>query len=444
LLLLCACKPTPTEEAVINRADGALEKAIMQQPVDPYTYEAPTRWEETTKIRNQEVRFSADIEVPDATQFPVVTIRQHAFTPDDITAFLQAVCTGDWAFRENELNREELTVELKKAAKGAYMGDDEETGEPIFQPMEEEMKRIQGLIEQAPVEDTFVPLDPARLAEPFKSARCLRDSSGSLWYFHHISFEGRGETISIARYRDGMIQMENWIMQGEATPGEKAHALENVAITDADAVAQADAVTAAIGLKNFGVADTQKARWIQDYFFTVYGEGCWMTSVQTLPGASPCFYSESSDPVFTSWALEEQSSNTFAPPWRQEHVQMFITENGLQFLAWGQPKETVMTANENVQLLPFAEIQKDLLKLIEFCVGNSENSPILVKRIVLTAAIAQIPDQGDEAFLVPTWAFFMTTEEYEAQHVDMQVLLINALDGTYICRSSHLDGLPSM
>ena len=185
LLFLAACVPTPDEEAVINRRDGALEKAIVSTPVSPYTYEAPTRWDETVMLREQEVRFSADIVVPDADRFPVVTIRQREFTSVDIDALLQAVCPGDWTARENAYSREELTVDLQKAAKGEYLGVDEETGEQIWKPMGEEMKRIQGLIEQAPTEDTFVPFKPDLKADAVHPA-CLKDSAGTTWYYRNL------------------------------------------------------------------------------------------------------------------------------------------------------------------------------------------------------------------------------------------------------------------
>ena len=71
---------------------------------------------------------------------------------------------------------------------------------------------------------------------------------------------------------------------------------------------------------------------------------------------------------------------------------------------------------------------------MEYGTGGNKGSAILVKRIVLTTSIAQIPNQGDEAFLVPTWAVFLTSETNEKLNIDMGVLLINALDGTYINR----------
>ncbi len=436
LLALIGCQPTPNEEAVINRADGVLEKAILSKPVEPYTYEAPTRWDEVYHAREQEVRFSADIEFPEVQQFPVVTIKQRSFTSKDVLSFFHSLDNGDWSVRENEYSREELMIDLQNAAKGIYMGEDEKTGDPIWEPDEEEMKRIQKLIEQTPAKDTFVPLKAEQLLDSGIYYQVM-DSTGKTWYSLADSLD-----LSVSRYRDGNIQMENWVMQGDATPGERPHTLENIRISEQEAIEKGNALIAALGLKDFGVADIQRARETQSYTYAVYGEGYLLTYVQTLAGAKPCFYSTYSDSEFITWSLQQGGATTYAPPWHQEYVQMFITEDGVLFYGWYQPKDIIMTANENVQLLPFSDIQKDVKKLIEYCTGGAKNSPILIKRIVLTSAIAQIPNQGDEAFLVPTWAFFTTSEENEADNIDMGVLLINALDGTYIYRSLNDDDLP--
>ena len=84
LLLFCACQPSPTEDAIVNRVDGALEKAVRTNPVEPYVYQAPSRWEEKYSVREQEILFSADIVIPNTKEHPVTTIKQRAFSSSDI------------------------------------------------------------------------------------------------------------------------------------------------------------------------------------------------------------------------------------------------------------------------------------------------------------------------------------------------------------------------
>ena len=92
----------------------------------------------------------------------------------------------------------------------------------------------------------------------------------------------------------------------------------------------------------------------------------------------------------------------------------------------------MLVANENVKLMPFEAFRQSFQKLIEFGTGDYADSPLIVKRLVLTTAIAQIPNQGDEAFLIPAWAIFLTTEDDQAAHIAPHVLLINAIDGSTI------------
>mgnify|MGYP007101852189 CR=1 FL=1 len=438
LLVLCfliACVPTPDEEVIINRADGALEQAIVEEPVDPYVYEAPNRWDEAYEVREQKIQFSADIEFPNTEEFPVKTIKQRLFDNNDVISFLTSFRSGNWLVRENEYSREELMVDLKNAAKGDYMGEDEETGEPIWVPNEAEMQRIQKLIEQTPAQDSYAPLTPERLTFPIKKIS-IKDDTDVAWYL--FANEKRTQ-ISLMRYRDGNIQMENWVMQGEATPGEPPHTLDSIQISEDDAVTIGDDIILKLGLTDYKVADIKKAREVQSYTYEVYGEGYWLTYVQTLPGAIPCYYGDYVDPDFLNFT---QGDMTYAPPWKQEHIQMFITENGVLFLSWNSPKETILLANRNVQLMPFNDIQKSIKRLLEYGTGGHKGSPIIISRVVLTTAIAQIPNQGEEAFLIPTWAVFLTSEQNENMNIDMGVLLINALDGTYIDRFNRDDGLP--
>lgn len=425
--LLCACQPTPTEEAVVSHADSKLEQAVTAPAVQAYTYEAPARWEEIYRPRNREVRFSASVEVPTAEQFPIVTIRRHRLTADDVIGFLQSLCTGEWIVRENEYSREELTADLK-AASNMYLGEDDKTGEPVYGANEEEMRRIQKLIEQAPVEDTCAPFTADSVSFPINNVP-VKDSGGTVWYLTAQSKESRS-FLSLRRRRDTAVYPEQWVLQPDSNV-YRPNGLKNIRITEAEAIAKGDALIAALGLADYRVAEVTKALEYQRYSLADRSEGYLLRYVPALDGTVPCFYGMSSNPSFLQFT---DGDATYAPPWKQEYAELYVTEEGVLSFAWTDPKEHVMTANENVKLLPFDEIQSRVKKLLEYGLGDFEGSPVLVKRIVLSTSVAQIKNQGDEAFFVPTWVFFLTTEQDEEIHSDLCVLLINAIDGTYIDR----------
>ena len=59
---------------------------------------------------------------------------------------------------------------------------------------------------------------------------------------------------------------------------------------------------------------------------------------------------------------------------------------------------------------------------------------ILITRMVLGAAIQRIPDQNDEAYLIPTWMIEVTTELEVKENIDPSILMVSALDGGYVNR----------
>ncbi len=426
VLLFAACVPTPDEEAVINRTDGTLVEAITEPPVTPYVYEAPERWEETYTVRNREIRFAADIAVPTAERFPVETVRQRSLTAEDVAAFLQRLCPGDWEIRENELSREELTEDLKRAS-NMYLGEDDDTGAPVYGPNEEEMRRIQKLIEQAPLEDVYMTLSPSFLHFPISSVP-VRNSRGETWYLSAQSKETRS-SILLKRQRDGSVQTETAVMQVGSAPYHP-DGLKHVKISREEAVKMSEETLAALGFAGFRVADAEKAIEAQSYSQTEPNEGYLVHAVSALEGTVPCCYAQTSAQTLLQGA--GGSDTTFAPPWRQEFLELYVTEDGVRHIWWSQPKEHVLVANENVQLMPFEAFREDLKKLIKYGTGDYADSPLIVERIVLTTAIAQIPNQGDEAFLIPAWAIFLTTEDDRAAQLAPSVLLINAIDGSTI------------
>ena len=49
-LMLLACVPTPSEEAIVNKSDGSMVQAIAAPKAEAARYEAPAHWEETERL----------------------------------------------------------------------------------------------------------------------------------------------------------------------------------------------------------------------------------------------------------------------------------------------------------------------------------------------------------------------------------------------------------
>ena len=131
--------------------------------------------------------------------------------------------------------------------------------------------------------------------------------------------------------------------------------------------------------------------------------------------------------------MQEQAA--FSDGWWQESIILVVTEDGVQDMSWSNRKEIVNTANENVTLLPFDEIQDHIRRLLKNSLrGGGTFGDLIFERMMLSTALCRLPDHPDEALLVPVWVILLTTEQEKEMHYELSLLLINALDGTYINR----------
>lgn len=430
LLLSCmACQPTPEEEIVNNRADGALAKAIDAEPAEAYTLEVPERWEETFEVRDQPVQIDAEVLVPDTDTYPVVTIAERDLTEEDAADFFKALFGEQVEVRQQLRSYNELLEDLVLAERGTlYRGIDDETGEVIYERDEEEITEIKELLATTPVEDTYEVIGETF---PIGEERALKDADGNVWY--GLYYNGG---VTVADTRGGLIQLGSWVLQGDATPGEESHALENIQINQEEAIQVADAWIAKLGFGEFSLGLCDRARMVKGGgSHEITGEGYYLTYVRDIGGTVPFFY----DYYTTAEGLKlEKGEDNYAPGWQQEHIEIFITEKGMQCISWSDQKEVVETANKNVQLLSFEEIQDCVRNIISYSLTPGwfagMDDALLITKMVLTTSIQRVADQGEEAYMAPTWAILMTTENNEAHHIDTGVLLISAIDGSIVWR----------
>lgn len=433
--MVIACQPTPNAEAVVSRAEGTLEQAVRAIPEKPYHYEAPAHWKETMTVRDHSVIINADVEVPETDEFPTYTLRNSHFERQICIDTLTAVYGDAVKIREQLYSYDEVLTDLQNVEKGMVTGVDEDTGELIWQPFEgqeEDAAKLRQLLTELDANDTYVPFRAKNLDFPVID-RVVQFEDGQKAYIYCTD-----NFFRIRRDRSCNIQLENWVLQGDATPGERSHALENIQISEQDAIETGNQVIKRLGLDgNMALASSRKARATESYTYRVLGEGYLLTYVQNTTGAIPFDYRNYMDSNVLAFTQKQDAYTEYLP---QEWVEIFITENGVLSFAWGDPKEIVNTANSNVVLLPFDQIQQSIRNLITYGISGYERiadddfGALLISRITLGASIQQVPDQGDEAFLVPTWMVTLTTESDQKQNIDLAVLMINALDGTYVSR----------
>lgn len=429
-LLLTACQPTPEKEVVQNRKDGTLEQAIVATAAPTYApdekYEAPDKWTEELEFRGEKIYIDADIEVPDGDSFEVLTITTNEFTKEETIVLVHSLLGEKLEIREQERSYDELLEDLEIAQRGWFVEYDEEKNEIIWAPyegQEERVKELKKLLAETSPDESFVVLD-SNLDYPVNTS-LIRTEDGERWYWNCVS-----QGFNLWKSRSAIVQEESLVLLGDAYPGEKGHALEITNITEEEAVETAKAFIAPLQRDELQIAEIEKARLLDNNSYETLSTGYYITIVGNPANTIPCLYrTYSGNPALY---FTEDSEAEYGVRWVQEEISMFVSEKGVEEFSWSYRKKVVDVANENVQILPFEQIQERIRTLLEYGVSEGTNDPIYITRIVLGSAIQQVADQGSEAFMVPAWMVFSTTESARQFGLDDSLMILSALDGSYI------------
>lgn len=430
LAALAACQPTPEEEVVQNRKDGTLEQVITATAAPTYApeekYAAPEKWAEELEFRGEKIYIDADIEVPDGNAFEVLTITINEFDKENALDMAQCLLGENLELRMQERSYDELLVDLQDKQKGWFVDLDEETGEAIWEPyegQEEEIRELKELLAQTSPEESFVTLDK-KIDFPVGTV-LLKTEEGERWYWKCFP-----QGFYLWKNRKSLIQWESVVMDGNAYPGEKGHALEVTGITEEEAIEKAKAFIAPLQRAEMQVAEVEKARILENYTYNVLSTGYYIKFVGNPANTIPCLYLNYSGNHALHFS--EDSDMEYGVHWVQEEMDIFVSEEGVESFSWSFRKKVVGVANENATLLPFEQIQERIRTLLEYGVREGNNNPIHITRIVLGSAIQRVANQGDEAFMVPTWMVFFTTDWDMEEKLQDSLLMISALDGSYI------------
>lgn len=435
-LLLAACQATPTEEAVVNRSDQTLEERVGAPALAQSAYDCPARWEQTVALNHLDIVFDADVEMGETDVFPVLTVERAAFTAGQVFSLIADLFPGTTELRRNTYSRDELLFDMQMVRRGQFSDVDDETGEIVWTPYEDESEQLHALndlLAQCPEQDSFVPLAQEDILMD-GTQQVLRTAQGRLFYLTATE-----RSLVLRSSRDGDIQPESLVWGSGGYAGERPHALTGVTIAAAEAQACAEeAVAQSTLLQGFAVAAVEKAR-ILAYVpegFSVPSEGYLMELGRTAGACLPFNYgSYGVDNALRDQAADEEA---YIEPWWPDTIQLYVDEDGLSYFAWYNPSTVARTANENAELLPFDEVQTRIADMFRYCYSWTDElesahfSEIRVSRVVLSCAVVRMANRPDEAFLCPTWMVVYQNDEEAAMHRGNYVLMINAVDGSRV------------
>lgn len=401
--LLSACQPTPAEDIIINKGDGALEVRLMETPVPEEAAQAadvPDEWRETLEIGDSRVVFDAAVECP-VDVFPVFEAEEAAPGIEAVNDVIARLAPDAERVRPAGSSASELREQLEAAIRGWWYADG--SGEGHYGPYEGQEEDIARLQEQlASTGDESAPFAPFE-SLPVRSTVLCADGRSITVYASANNW-----SLNIDLGQSAVMQGESLVASGGAMgdepPGTQIGA---VAITAEQAVERAREMLETIGFSGMQVASVEKARMVNAVTETVLANGYQIILCRGDGGYAPF------DPLLLGHsALQIYEQSAYRKDWRPERMQMFVDERGVRYVGRMFPLHVLRTVNENAALLPFARVQELLRNRFrhEFRWTEVSGGTVTVKRVALVGALVRVKNDLERAYIVPTWLCEYTTD----------------------------------
>lgn len=433
LFNICGCQSTPEKPVVVNKGDNKLQEIIRSTPL-------PTgqgtninqgikalngsQWTEKYSITNLDCDINAQISVPNTDAFPVYKVAKQKFdsaTADKLIKYFTSTATG---VRKTSDTKEELEEQLVIAKKGTYAEDDNGGRWEPYDGQKEDIEKFEDQIKNAQPE-VFNTITNDSITLPVDNTYAMPDGS-------RVYIDASENYFSLKTDKFGIMQLESWIIGGDAIPGEPSGTtIGNVKISEEEAIDKAVTTISDLEIKDIGIAETEKARIVNNYTYNITNEGWCITLTRKDGNSIPINISSNQ-----LYGLLDYKTEDYVERWSPERITIFIDDTGLCTLYWQNALQINNVMNINVPLLSFDDIKERIKKNIEFGYSQTvkngqanDQSKISVYKIVLTNVLVPIKNDLEHQMLQPAWLTYYKNPQYKNMTF---VFAVNAIDGSSI------------
>ena len=481
---LCGCQPTPDKPVVQSKGDGELEDKISQPALPEQAYSAPETFKSSfeTKDGTVTVNIDANVVVPDTLKIPVARIEKRVLTEEWTRDILMRLSVdGKLYDYQDELTYTKPQIEgyiqdlmdfIEELHESPDFADHTEAEiQAETERINEQIQEWQALYKTAPEEFTASEID-VRFEDPVSGPPALfacetAVEGGMAWFMFNKTLYDEGGSVEmfVNTPSTGWVYEQSYDLDNmngiTATPDEAVEIGKRFIEKMGESGFEASLVTA--GYMNVGEGNSDNDPQCYDIFFTRSVEGV-KTSYHTdkyfgsqAPASTTQFNGLDGAADIPS-DFTDPDTNQYAPFWPQEYIELFITDQGVFKMHWEMPSMQTDVVNENVELLPFDEIQRIFEQQMgvsgsftgSYTGGNIIRRDITITRIEL--GMTQIREKNTYAglIMVPTWNFYgyetYTCEEQVEQGYDLDennqfvndelfghsFMTINAVDGSIV------------
>ena len=443
--LLFACQPTPDHEAIVppNGYEAAIldhsAQAEQTEPIRPSVH-----WTDVIHLKYWDVNIDADVFPNVSGTVPVYESRW--VTMDEIPEQAEKVKRGllknaTSVCEDGVMTKSDWYQQVKLYADSALW--DDETGGRTRYPSDAEVKSymedLKPFIDEAPDELTFRPFSPE--SDPIPDDAGYRLSDGTKAWMHCQSksiFILYGEEL----FYNAFEQPESFVLAGDAVSGEpRGTQIEGVTVDQTTAEEQAKALLSELSLEGFRIAESEKARYINEYTLKNVTVGYRVVFCRA-EGAYEAAYNTVRQRVHTE-------GPSFRPDWPQEQIFVFVDGNGVRSFFWTNPTAKPQPVNEAVGILSFEDVQDVIFKHMKNMYTYEEDNELfrewyegrakyMIDHVGLYMEMLPKKNNLESFYYGPVW--IVTVRNYPADAGDPDVpdmtdahyLHINAIDGSLV------------
>mgnify|MGYP000300739586 CR=1 FL=1 len=481
---LSACKPTPENISVINKNDGELESKISASAQAAEGYSAPQTWKESfvSKDERVNIEINAQINVPDVAQYPVVNVGPLDISQKIADNVLNTLIGDNTIYAQSDtMTKSDIEYEIDYAQNfltnelPGYEKTDPEYYKQKYAATTEWLEYLYGLLE------TTTDVAPKVVSKNFTTPEIDNSDDAAL----EVALKEQGlsdEEIKGLIAQSHNQQQLNQEIIGEVDLGKKCKARidlfkfstvnQGVWFSNTDSgnsvgelfdildgnqdcgILYDDALQiASDAIQNMGIcnAELYQAGYVK------------VNQADNEDQANAYFFifTRNIDGIPITHVEKNMSISTgqsFSEHWPDEILRVCVDKTGIIDFQWRYPINIKETINDNVELLPFEDIQNNLQNHLqtEYAWNESEGDNAISRTIIISRielGLVRVAQKNSTGYmLIPAWDFFgYTVDKYEEQqpggyqldenneYVDNKYgtsfLTINAIDGSIIDRN---------
>ena len=429
MLVLSACQPTPEQEIIVGKGDGVLNQKALEeadQSADWTQDEDRIVWSETRTVNTEigECSFSVSMDaklpsIPD--KVPVFLIQPKEFSMDFLENASKYLMKGDMYY--GKPSKQDIEMEILDAKKDFST----HTIRKDYQSQADEW--LEFLNERYNKADDSNSDAKYEFDDKEFGIRGLHLKSYPKYENSIMDFQAHGECIDnfyfrVDEFHRSFQYLENTIgeslqAKGTQTTYEQALDIADKAMTalfDVPFMLVQSRITDTINHNEYLWSDEDKETSLrQSYVFYYNREYDDIPSLYIDPA-----------PILGT------DNTEYAKPYTREYALIVVDDRGIAQMRYESFSETIEKLNENVKMMPFAEVFERFKSDVFYHNIWGFSADIQITRIDFGLVREPVKDNPNQYMMVPAWNFVGHIKNDWFEEPEQSILALSAIDGSII------------